>query len=57
MLRWTLISLIAAIAAAIIGFTGIGGGIAWIAQIVFAMALLFAVLSLFFGSFMSQKEH
>lgn len=55
MLRWTLCSLIAAIAAAIIGFTGIGGSIAWIAQIFFAMALLFAVLSLIFGSLLSRR--
>lgn len=56
MLRWTLVSLIAAIAAAIIGFTGLGGEIAWIAQIVFAMALMFAILSLLLGTLMSRRE-
>jgi uncharacterized membrane protein YtjA (UPF0391 family) len=56
MLRWTLVSLIAAMVAAIIGFTGIGGDIAWIAQILFAVALLFAVLSLLFGALMNKKE-
>lgn len=56
MLRWTFGFLITAIAAAVIGFTEIATGIAWIAQIVFVLALMLAVISLGFGAVLSQRD-
>lgn len=47
MLGWALTFLLVAIVAALFGFGGIAGTAAWIAQILFVVALILFVVSLF----------
>jgi uncharacterized membrane protein YtjA (UPF0391 family) len=44
MLGWALTFLVIAIIAAVLGFGGIAGTAAWIAQIVFVIALAFLII-------------
>ncbi len=48
MLRWSFTFLVIAFFAAIFGFTGIAGTAAWIAQVLFFMFVVLAVLGLLF---------
>lgn len=49
MLRWVITFLIIAIIAAVLGFTDIVGGAAFIAKVLFYIFLVLLVLSLLFG--------
>ena len=49
MLRWTVIFLVVAIIAAILGFGGIAAGAASIAKVLFFIFLVLFIVSLFFG--------
>jgi len=49
MLRWALIFLVVAIIAAILGFGGIAGDLAWIAKILLFVFLILFVVSLLMG--------
>ena len=49
MLRWTIIFLIIAIVAAILGFGGIAAGAASLAKVLFFIFLVLFIVSLFFG--------
>jgi len=49
MLRWTVIFLVVAIIAAILGFGGVAAGAASIAKILFFIFLVLFIVSLFFG--------
>jgi uncharacterized membrane protein YtjA (UPF0391 family) len=49
MLRWALIFLVIAIIAAILGFGGIAGDLAWIAKILLFVFLILFVVSLLMG--------
>lgn len=48
MLNWALTFLIVAIIAAVLGFGGIAGQAAWIAQVLFGIFLILFVVSLIF---------
>jgi uncharacterized membrane protein YtjA (UPF0391 family) len=49
MLRWSVIFLVVAMLAALFGFGGIAGDAAWMAKVLFVLALVFAVVSLLMG--------
>jgi len=49
MLRWALIFLVIAIVAAILGFGGLAGDLAWIAKILLFVFLILFVISLIMG--------
>ena len=47
MLSWGIWALVIAIVAGILGFTGIAGAAATVAKVIFGVALVFVLLSLF----------
>jgi uncharacterized membrane protein YtjA (UPF0391 family) len=49
MLRWALIFLVIAIIAAILGFGGLAGDLAWIAKVLLFVFLILFVVSLVMG--------
>jgi uncharacterized membrane protein YtjA (UPF0391 family) len=49
MLHWAVVFFVIAIVAAFMGFGGISMESAWIAKVLFAVFLVMAVLSFFFG--------
>jgi uncharacterized membrane protein YtjA (UPF0391 family) len=49
MLSWVITFLVVALVAAILGFSGIAGSAAWIAQILFGVFLILFIVSLLFG--------
>jgi uncharacterized membrane protein YtjA (UPF0391 family) len=57
MFRWALIFLVFALVAAILGFGGLAGTAAGIAQILFYVGLILFVVSLIFGFSSRSKPH
>jgi uncharacterized membrane protein YtjA (UPF0391 family) len=49
MLSWTLAFLIVALLAALLGFTGIAGTAAWIAQVLFGIFVVLFLVSIILG--------
>lgn len=49
MLSWTITFLIIALIAAALGFGGIAGSAAWIAQVLFGLFLILFIISMIFG--------
>jgi uncharacterized membrane protein YtjA (UPF0391 family) len=49
MLRWALVFLIVAIIAAVFGFGGIAGELAWMARVLFFLFIIVFVVSLLMG--------
>ncbi len=49
MLSWTITFLIIALIAAALGFGGVAGSAAWIAQVLFGLFLILFIISLIFG--------